>query len=48
LALLMQFKGKKKPSTRHVPCTVNATDKDLVKSAITLDNSEAWGSDEDL
>jgi hypothetical protein len=42
------------PSTKHVPCTVNVTDEDLVKSAMKLDDSEAmllfvtWGSDEDL
>jgi hypothetical protein len=41
-------------STKHVPCTVNVTDEDLVKSAMKLDDSEvmllfvAWGSDEDL
>jgi hypothetical protein len=44
----------KKPSTRHVPCTVNVTDEDLVKSAMKLDDSDAmllfvaWGSDEYL
>jgi hypothetical protein len=38
----------------HVPCTVNVTDEDLVKSAMKLDDSDAmllffaWGSDEDL
>jgi hypothetical protein len=42
------------PSTKHVPCTVNFTAEDLVKSAMKLDDSEAmllfvaWGSDEDL
>jgi hypothetical protein len=48
------MQGKKKPSTNHVPCTANVTDDDLVKSATTLDDSEAiflflaWGSDEYL
>jgi hypothetical protein len=42
------------PSMTHVPCTVNITDEDLVKSAMKLDESEAMllfvsrGSDEDL
>jgi hypothetical protein len=42
------------PSTKHIPCTVNITDEDLVKSAMKPDGSEAmllfvaWGSDEDL
>jgi hypothetical protein len=42
------------PSTKRVPCTVNVTDEDLVKSAMKLDYSEAiflfvaWGSDEYL
>jgi hypothetical protein len=53
LTLLTKVNGKI-PSTKHVPCTVNATDEDLVKSAMKLDGSEAmllfvaWGSDEDL
>jgi hypothetical protein len=53
LILLTKLKGKK-PSTKHVPCTVNVTDEDLVKSAMKLDDSDAmllfvaWGSDEDL
>jgi hypothetical protein len=53
LTLLTKFKGKK-PSTKHVPCTVNVTDEDLVKRAMKLDDSDAmllfvaWGSDEDL
>jgi hypothetical protein len=53
LTLLTKLKGKK-PSTKHVPCTVNVTDEDLVKSAMKLDESDAmllfvaWGSDEDL
>jgi hypothetical protein len=49
------YKGeRKKPSTNHVPCTVNVTDEDLAKSAMKLDDSNAmllfiaWGSDEDL
>jgi hypothetical protein len=54
LTLLIKLKGKKKPSTKHVPCTVNVTDEDLVKSAMTLNDSEAmllfvaWVSDEYL
>jgi hypothetical protein len=50
----MKLKGKMKPSARHVPCTINETYEDLVKSAITLDDNEAmllfvdWGSGEDL
>jgi hypothetical protein len=53
LTLLTKVKGKK-PSTKHVPCTVNVTDEDLVKSALKLDDSDvmllfvAWRSDEDL
>jgi hypothetical protein len=53
LTLLTKVNGKK-PSTKHVPCTVNVTDEDLVKSAMKLDDSGAmllfvaWGSDEDL
>jgi hypothetical protein len=53
LTLLTKLKGKK-PSTKHVPCTFNVTDEDLVKSAMKLDDSDAMllfvacGSDEDL
>jgi hypothetical protein len=53
LTLLTKLKGKK-PSTKHVPCTVNVTDEDLVKSTIKLDDSDemflfvTWESDEDL
>jgi hypothetical protein len=53
LTLLTKLNGKK-PSTKHVPCTVNVTDEDLVKSAMKLDDSDAmllfvaWGSDEYL
>jgi hypothetical protein len=53
LTLLMKVNGLIS-STKHVPCTVNVTDEDLVKSAIKLDDSEAmllfvaWGSDEDF
>jgi hypothetical protein len=53
LPLLTDVKGKK-PSTKYVPCTVNMTDEDLVKSAMKLDDSDAmllfvaWVSDEDL
>jgi hypothetical protein len=53
LTLLTKVNGKK-PSTKHVPCTVNVTDEDLVKSAMKLDDNAAmllfvaWGSDEDL
>jgi hypothetical protein len=53
LTLLTKVNGEI-PSTKHVPCTVNITDEDLVKSATKLDDSEAmllfvaWGSDEDL
>jgi hypothetical protein len=36
LTLLTKVKGKKQ-STKHVPCTVNVTDEDLVKSAMKLD-----------
>jgi hypothetical protein len=52
--LLTKLKGRKKPSTKHAPCTASVTDEDLVKSFTTLDDSEAmllfvaWGSDEDL
>jgi hypothetical protein len=51
LTLLTKVNGKK-PSTKHVPCTVNVTDGDIVKSAMKLDDSDAmllfvaWGSDE--
>jgi hypothetical protein len=54
LTLLTKLQGKKKPSAKHAPCTANVTDEDLVKSAITLDDSGtmllfvAWGSDEYL
>jgi hypothetical protein len=54
LTLLTKLKGKKKPSTKHVPCTDNVTDEDLVKCAMTLDDSGAmllfvaWGSDKYL
>jgi hypothetical protein len=53
LTLLTKVNGEI-PSTTHVPCTVNVTDEDLVKSATKLDDSEAmllfvaWGSDENL
>jgi hypothetical protein len=53
LTLLTKVNGEI-PSATHVPCTVNVTDEDLVKSAIKLEDSEAmllfiaWGSDEDL
>jgi hypothetical protein len=53
LTLLTKLKGKK-PSTKHVSCTVNVTDEDLVKSSMKLDDSDAmlvfldWGSDENL
>jgi hypothetical protein len=53
LNLLKKLKGKK-PSTKHVPCTVNVTDEDLVKSAMKPDDSDAlllfvaWGGDEYL
>jgi hypothetical protein len=53
LTLLTKVNGEI-PSTTHVPCTLNVTDEDLVKSAMKLDDSEAillfvaWGSDEDL
>jgi hypothetical protein len=52
--LLTKLKGKKKPSANHAPCTANVTDEDLVRSAMTLDDSDtmllvvAWGSDADL
>jgi hypothetical protein len=53
LTLLTKLKGKK-PSTKHVPCTVNVIDEDIVKSAMKLDDSDLmllfidWGSDDDL
>jgi hypothetical protein len=53
LTLLTKVNGKK-PSTKHVPCTVNVTGEDLVKSAMKLDDSDAmllfvaWGIDEYL
>jgi hypothetical protein len=53
VTLLTKLKGKK-PSMKHVPCNVNVTDEDLVKSAMKLDDSDAmllfvaWGSDEDV
>jgi hypothetical protein len=53
LTLLTKVNGEI-PSMTHIPCTVNVTDEDLVKSAMKLDDSEAmllfvaWGSDEDL
>jgi hypothetical protein len=53
LTLLTKL-DRKKSSTKHVPCTVNVTDEDLVKSAMKLDDSDAmllfvaWGSDEYL
>jgi hypothetical protein len=53
LTLLTKLKGKK-PSAKHVPCTSNVTDEYLVKSATTLDDSDAmllfvaWVSDENL
>jgi hypothetical protein len=53
LTLLTKLKGRK-PSVKHVPCTVNVTDEGLVESAMKLDDSYAmlifvdWGSDEDL
>jgi hypothetical protein len=53
LTLLTKVNGNK-PSTKHVPCTFNLIDEDLVKSAMKLDDSDAmllfvdWGSDEDL
>jgi hypothetical protein len=46
--LLTKLKVKK-PSTKHVPCTVNVADEDLLKSAMKLDDSDAmllfvaWG-----
>jgi hypothetical protein len=52
--LLTKLKGKNHPSTKHVPCTVNVPDDYLVKSTMTLDDSDemlsfvTWGSDEDL
>jgi hypothetical protein len=54
VTLLTKLKGKKKPSTKHPPCTTNVTDEDVVKSATTRDDSEAmflcvaWVSDKDL
>jgi hypothetical protein len=53
LTLLTKVNGEI-PSTKHVSCTVDVTDEDLVKSAMKLDDSEAmllfvsWGSDEYL
>jgi hypothetical protein len=53
LTLLTKVNGKK-PSTKHVPCTVNVADEDLAKNGMKLDDSDAmllffaWGSDEDL
>jgi hypothetical protein len=53
LTLLTKFKGKK-PSTKHVTCTFNLNDEDILKSAMKLDGSDemllfvAWGSDEYL
>jgi hypothetical protein len=53
LTLLTKVNGEI-PSTKHVPCTVNVTDENLVKSDMKLDDSKAmllfvaWGSDEDL
>jgi hypothetical protein len=41
LTLLTKLKVNNKPSTKHVLCTTNVTDEDLVKSAMTLDDSEA-------
>jgi hypothetical protein len=38
--ILTKVKGKK-PSTKHVPCTVNVTDEDLLKSAMKLDYIDA-------
>jgi hypothetical protein len=39
LTLLIKVNGKK-PSTKHVPCIVNVTDEDLMKSAMKLDDSD--------
>jgi hypothetical protein len=53
LTLLTKVNGEI-PSTKHVPCTANVADEDLVKSAMKLDDSDAmllfvdWGSDADL
>jgi hypothetical protein len=53
LTLLTKVNGKK-PSTKHVPCTVNVTDDDLVKRDMKLDYGDVmllfvkWGGDEDL
>jgi hypothetical protein len=49
LTLLTKLQGKKKTSTKHVPCTANVAFGDLVKSAMMLGDSEAmllfvaWG-----
>jgi hypothetical protein len=40
LTLLTKVNGEI-PSTKHLPCTVNVTGEDLVKSAMKLDDSEA-------
>jgi hypothetical protein len=54
LTLMMELQGKNRPPTEYVLCTANVTDEDLVKSVMTLDDSEAmllfmaWGIDEDL
>jgi hypothetical protein len=51
---LTKLQSKKKTLTKYVLCTVNVIDEALVKSAMTLDDSEAmflfvaWRSDEDL
>jgi hypothetical protein len=48
------LKGNKKPPAKHFPCTDNVTYEGPVKSAMTLDDSDAmllfvdWGSGEDL
>jgi hypothetical protein len=53
LTLLTKLVGEK-PSAKHVLCTSNVTEEYLVKSAMTLDDSDAmllfvaWGSGEDL
>jgi hypothetical protein len=54
VTLLTKLQGKKKPSTKYFTCTSNVINEDLVKSAMTLDDSDAmflfvpWGSDEDM
>jgi hypothetical protein len=54
LKLLTTLHGKKKLSSNQVPCTTNTTDEDLIKSDMTLDDSEimlicvVWGSGDDL